>query len=77
MSQPAHVASTWLGRRLEPLEGIGLLLLQWLIAVSIFGAITLLIIGLSLWSPWPFLVGLMALRGCVYLYRVSHELLGT
>lgn len=73
---PALAAdATWLARRLEPLEGIGLLLLQWLIAMTLFGGITLLILGLSVWSPWPFLAGLMALRGYFYLHRVAGELL--
>lgn len=53
-------------------EGFGLILLFWALQLTSLGGIILLFAGLSLWSWWVFLAGLLSLRLFAYLRKTSQ-----
>lgn len=56
-------------------EGLGLILFAWLVFLSLLGGIVLMLIGIMLWSPWPFLGGLICLRLFDYCLLVGRDIL--
>lgn len=53
-----NVMQQWLGTQ----HGLGLILFFWVMLFSLVGGVTMLLVGLTHWNPWWFLMGLLGLR---------------